>query len=47
MSFKEASDVALITGAFFGITVSWFTRRLARKLGLGSWSALGTARLRT
>ena len=47
MSFKEAGDVALITGALFGITVSWFTRRLARKLGLGSWSALGTARLRT
>ncbi|WP_166213067.1 DUF6404 family protein [Cognatiluteimonas telluris] len=47
MSFKQACDVALITGAFFGITVAWFTRRLARKLGLGSWSALGTARLRT
>jgi hypothetical protein len=47
MSFKEAGDVALITGAFFGITVAWLTRRLARKLELGSWSALGTARLRT
>ncbi|WP_166213122.1 DUF6404 family protein [Cognatiluteimonas telluris] len=47
MSLKEAGDVALIAGALFGITVSWFTRRLARKLGLGSWSALGTARLRT
>jgi hypothetical protein len=47
MSFKEAGDVAIITGAFFGITVAWLTRRLARKLELGSWSALGTARLRT
>ena len=47
MSFKEAGDVALITGAFFGITIAWLTRRLARKLELGSWSALGTARLRT
>jgi hypothetical protein len=47
MSLKEAADVGLITGTAFGISVAWLSRRLARKHGLGSWSALGTARLRT
>ena len=47
MSFHEACVVALATGAFFGFTVAWLTRRLARKLGLGSWSAVGKAQLRT
>lgn len=47
MSFKEACGVALILGAAFGISVAWLTRRQASKLGLGTWSALGTARLRT
>jgi hypothetical protein len=47
MSFDEACIVALATGAFFGISVAWLTRRLARKHRLGTWSALGTARLPT
>ena len=47
MSLNEAGVVALATGAFFGISVAWLTRRLARKHGLGTWSAFGTARLRT
>ena len=47
MSFDEACVVAVATGTFFGISVAWFTRRLARKHGLGTWSAFGTSRLRT
>ena len=46
MSLNEAGLVALASGAFFGLSVAWFTRRLARKHGLGSWAAFGTARLR-
>jgi uncharacterized membrane protein (UPF0136 family) len=42
MSLHEASVVALATGAFFGITMAWFARRLARKHGLGTWSEFGT-----
>lgn len=47
MSLQEASVVALATGTFFGLTVAWFSRRLARKHGLGTWSAFGTDRPRT
>lgn len=46
MSLHEASVVALATGALFGGSVAWFTRRLARKHGLGTWSELRTNRLR-
>ena len=41
MALREASFVALATGTFFGISVAWFARRLARKHGLGTWSAFG------
>ncbi len=46
MSLQEASMVALATGTFFGLTVAWFCRRLARKHGLGAWSAFSTHRPR-
>ncbi|MFC0682939.1 DUF6404 family protein [Lysobacter korlensis] len=47
MPLEEAGVVALVTGASFGVIVAWFTRRMARKHGLGSWSAVGTSLLRT
>ncbi|MFP7722818.1 DUF6404 family protein [Lysobacter sp. A3-1-A15] len=47
MSLDEAGVVAMATGAFFGLIVAGFTRRLARKHGLGAWSAFGASRLRT
>lgn len=46
MSFDEAGLVALASGAAFGLAVAWFTRRLARKHGLGSWSAFDAGRQR-
>lgn len=46
MSLHEAAAVALATGGLFGLSVAWLTRRLARKLGLGSWSAFGKDQLR-
>ena len=47
MPLSEAGWVALITGAGFGLAIAWYCRRLARKQQLGSWSAFGTAPLRT
>lgn len=41
MPLEEAGVVALVVGATFGLTMAWFARRLARKHGLGSWSAVG------
>ena len=38
MSLQEASMVALASGTFFGLSVAWFSRRLARQHGLGTWS---------
>ena len=45
MPFEEAAVVALTSGAFFGITVAWFARRLARKHQLGSWADFGKGQL--
>ena len=42
MPLSEASWVALVTGAAFGIAIAWYCRRLARQQKLGSWSAFGT-----
>jgi hypothetical protein len=39
MSLHEAGGVALVTGIGFGLAIAWLTRRLARKHGLGAWSA--------
>jgi hypothetical protein len=47
MSLDEAGLVALATGALFGLIIAWFTRRLARKHGLGSWAAIGASSLRS
>jgi hypothetical protein len=47
MSLNEACYVALATGAFFGLSVAWFSRRLARKHRLGSWAAFGKSQLHT
>jgi hypothetical protein len=47
MGLGEASLFALATGALFGLGLAWSNRRLARRLGLGSWSAYGDSRLRT
>lgn len=47
MPLEEAGTVALISGAMFGVTMAWLARRLARKHGLGAWSAVGASRLNT
>lgn len=47
MSLDEAGVVALLAGTFFGLSVAWFTRRMARKHGLGLWSEVGISRLHT
>jgi hypothetical protein len=46
MSLHEAGGVALITGIAFGLAIAFFTRRLARKHGLGAWAAFGDSSLR-
>jgi hypothetical protein len=45
MSLHEAGGVALITGIAFGLAIAWFTRRLARKHGLGTWSSFSASSL--
>jgi hypothetical protein len=47
MSLHEAEIVALVTGACFGLCIAWLTRRLARRHGLGTWSAFGEGRMGT
>jgi hypothetical protein len=47
MPLSKAGWMALITGAAFGVAMTWYYGRLARKQQLGSWSAFGIARLRT
>ena len=47
MALDEAGWVALATGAFFGLAMAWFNLRLARKHGLGSWSALDESQVRS
>ena len=47
MSLQEAGGVALITGIGFGLAIAWFTRRLARKHGLGTWAAFDASSLRS
>lgn len=39
MPASEALWIALITGALFGLTMAAYYRHLARKHGLGSWTA--------
>jgi hypothetical protein len=46
MSLHEVGGVAIITGIAFGFAIAWFTRRLARKHGLGAWSAFSASSLR-
>lgn len=41
MPLDEAGVIALVSGALFGLSVAWLTGRLARKHGLGAWSAVG------
>jgi hypothetical protein len=45
MSLQEAANVALATGALFGLSVAWLTRRFARKHGLGTWLAFCKSQL--
>lgn len=47
MPLSKAGWVALITGTAFGMAMSWYYRRQARKQQLGLWCAFDTARLRT
>lgn len=47
MPLSEAGWVALVAGAAFGLAMTWYFRRLARQQALGSWSAFGSARVRT
>ena len=46
MSLHEVGGVALITGIGFGLAVASYTRRLARKHGLGTWAAFSASSLR-
>ena len=41
MPLSEAGWVALVTGAAFGLALTWYCRRLGRQQQLGSWSAFG------
>jgi len=47
MPLSKAGWVALITGAAFGVAMTWYYRSQARKQQLGAWAAFGTARLHT